>query len=223
VNADLRPGWHGTADLAQSVTWSPFRSWFGVSSAHAGSRMSLRPGIDLTLDAQAALNNDSTSSARAVGQGTAGLVLVPLRTITTTLRGSFYRVGASFVDLSSTSRSGEVDVRWAPLQSIDLSGNLRTQVSGPVVDTRSSTRTAYVRWRPGTMAQLNLNYSRSRFVDPRLATGPRLQPDREVVTLQGTWSIDRMKQLTAEASVLDPNRATQTHAYNTSFTWRFGR
>lgn len=219
----VRPGWTATADLAQTVTWSTFRTPFGVSTAHVGSRARLREGIDLTADVQGAVNNDTIAISRAVGQGSMGLVLVPLRSFQSTLRGSFYRVGPGFDRANTTTRSGDLDVRWVPWQNLQFSGNLRRQVSGPSARTSSSTRTAYVRWNPGTMVLINLNYTSNRFDVPTANTLSSLRRDREIVSLQTTWSLDRSRQVTAEASVLDPHKSYEANAYNATFTWRFGR
>jgi hypothetical protein len=220
---DVRHGWSATGDVSQSVTWSEFRSPFGMSTARLGSRMRLQEGIHLSLDLQGAVNNDTVAVSRAVTQGSAGLVLVPLRGLQTTLRGTAYRVGPGFDRVTSTSRTGELDLRWTPWQDLQINGNLRRQVSGPVVRTASTTQTAYVRWMPGTMVQLNLSYSSNRLDDARAAAASNLRREREIVSVQGAWALDRSKQLTAEASVLEPNQDRQANAYNASFTWRFGR
>lgn len=220
---DVRPGWTTSLDMAQTMTWTSFGDPFGVTTAHVGSRARLAEGIQASFDVQGAVNNDTITTSRSVAQGSAGLVLIPLRSIQSTIRGSFYRVGSGFDQANSTSRTGELDLRWAPWQGLQFSGNLRRQVSGPAVRATSSTRTAYVRWIPGTMMQFNLNYSRNRFEDPRAVGSNQLRREREIVSLQGTWSLDRAKQLSGEVSVLDPNQSRESHAYNASFTWRFGR
>lgn len=219
----VRQGWTSTVNLSESGVWNTLRSPYSVTTLRANTRAKVREGVDVTLDGQASANSDSTFAARTVSQGSAGVLLVPLRTVNLTLRSGFYRVGRTFSDPNNTSRTGQLDLRWTPLQNVEFFGSLRSQATGPTIDVSSSTRTAYVRWSPSTLLQLTLDYSKNDYDVSSSPAGAYSRQKREIVTTRGTWSIDRAKQVTGTASIINARQADESHAYDASFTWRFGR
>jgi len=73
------------------------------------------------------------------------------------------------------------------------------------------------------MLQLALDYSKNDYDASSSAAGAYSRQKREIFTTRGTWSIDRAKQVSGTASVVNPNQSNESHAYDASFTWRFGR
>lgn len=219
----IREHWRGLAELSETVTSNSFRAPYGVTGLRGYSQSRLRSGVDLNLSLQASVNRDTVAESRAVSQGNAGLTLLPLRTVQWILQGSFYRVGRSFSDLANDSRTGQVDLRWTPLQTLEFFGSLRRNDSSIGNQAGSTARTAFVRWSLGAVLQLDLNYTGTRPDRLSASVGAIAPREREAVTAHATWNLDRARQLTGQVSVLDPDTAREVTAYDATFTWRFWR
>ena len=220
LDGPIRQDLRGIVDLSQSVVSNTFRTPYGVTTLRGYTQARLREGIDALVNIQAVSNSDTIPSARAATTALAGMQLLPLRTIQTTLRAGLYRIGPTFGEAANDALTGLVDVRWTPLQELELFGSLRRQESVVQSATGSTLRTFYARWG-GSIAQLDVNYSGYR-PDPTSATSTVIGPrSREIWTMHGIWNFDRARQLTAQVSFLDPHSNRATTGYDATFTWRF--
>jgi len=218
----VRPGWDGVLTLNETVFWNPLRDPYHVTSGRVGSNFILREGVWANIDASASVNTDTILAARTSRTAGASLNVRPLSSFQLNFSASDSRSGRDFGSTSASATTADIRVLWSVLQSLEISGSLRGQRIGPGDLGRTNSKSAYVRWLPTRMSQLMFTYDRSEYRATPLGGASSVQ-ERESMTLQGIWNLDRSKQVSAEGGWIDPDTSREAQTFNATFTWRFGR
>lgn len=224
----IRERWTGAAGLTRSINWLPGESSRWVDAASASTRMILRPGLEVTGQAQvtsgrapSAVADTSGRRVRVTAQSSAGVVATPLRPVSIRYSWTEYRTGENLLDPDATARSHSWDARWNPVRAAQISGTLsRSRGLGRDEPSRT-TKQATAQWQPHATLQVSGTYvwSESARLDP--ITQSLL--GREVFGLRVLAAPLRDWRVQASLNDVDPGRATHVRQWDLSLTRNFGR
>ncbi|HSQ60293.1 MAG TPA: hypothetical protein VLT84_07655 [Acidobacteriota bacterium] len=224
----IRERWTGSTSLTRSINWLPGEGARWVDAASAATRMVLRPGLEVTGQAQvtsgrapSAVADTSGRRVRVTAQSSAGVLATPLRPVSIRYSWTEYRTGESLFDPDATARSHIWDARWNPVRAAQFSGTLsRSRGLGRGEPSRT-TKQATAQWQPNASLQISGTYvwSESARLDP--ITQSLL--GREVFGLRVLAAPLRDWRVQASLNDVDPGRATHVRQWDLSLTRNFGR
>jgi hypothetical protein len=224
----IRERWTGSAGLTRSINWLPGESSRWVDAASAATRLVIRPGLELTGQAQvtagrapSAVADTSGRRVRVTAQSSAGILATPLRPVTVRYSRTEYRTGESLFDPDATARSDSWDARWNPVREAQFSGTLsRSRGLGRNEPSRT-TKQATALWQPNASLQVSGTYVRSESAQ----LDPIMQSllGREVFGLRVLAAPLRDWRVQASLNDVDPGRATHVRQWDVSLTRNFGR
>ena len=172
-----RPGWRGRANFTHSTNWIENRGPSSIESFGLGSTFSVSRTFEARVDAGAGVRSGAIilGSQRYTSVASAGVRMLPLRSLTLGLDGSAQAVGGDLFQPSSQARSGSATLSWQPSQGTTFSAS-RT-VSGAFPHNRPRTYGTALAGslRLGRSAQLDGNYSNSSTTATTAAAAPGLE------------------------------------------------
>ncbi len=222
AEGNVRPGWRGNAGASLTTYWDTGKRPYALQTFRAGSRFTLRRGLELNGDLRVSASSDSAARGTgSVTQGSAGVQAAPFRTLQLTYALRGYAAGSRPFGGGTRSRSHALDLRWRPLPTLELYGSLSRTGALPRNDPRVTTRQVNLQWRPHGALQLSGFYTRSD--QPRLeAVANRLEGQefaggRVLAALNRSWSLN------GGLGVANPGRWNESRQYDAALTMRFGR
>ncbi|HEU4335139.1 MAG TPA: hypothetical protein VFT32_11640, partial [Candidatus Eisenbacteria bacterium] len=224
----IRERWTGSAGLTRSINWLPGESSRWVDAASAATHMVLRPGLELTGQAQVTAGRASSAVAdtsgrrvRVTAQTSAGIVATPLRPVTARFTWTEYRTGESLLDPEATARSDSWDARWNPVREVQFSGTLSHSRGLGRNEPSRTTKQATAQWQPSASLQVSGTYVRSE--SARLDPITQSLLGREVFGVRVLAAPLRDWRVQASLNDVDPGRATHVRQWDVSLTRNFGR
>ncbi len=222
-DGDLRPGWHGLGSLSHSSNWQPGHAPYSIEGYHVGTRMRLRPGLEVEGDYNLGTNTDTlVRSIRAVRQASLGLRLTPRRSLTATVGVHAYQAGPGIFLTEANSRAASLDLDWRPVPTLELAANATQSGALPHNDPRSTTQLYTVRWSPGQALQLWGTYSSSNQVR-RDITSTSLLSGHDVLSARLLANLSRSWNVSAGYNVADRGQPDQSRQVDAAVTKSFGR
>lgn len=221
LDGRVRSGWTGVAALTHVTNWEPQRGRWSVEALRTGTQMVLARGFELSSDAQVATSDDTTlKNVNMMTEANVRARLTPWRAFTAGWTARIARSGSHVLDGSaSAARSNSWDLRWRPVNALELTGILSSaQARG---GSHMTTRTASARWAAHPRLQLSGDWSRSN--DERTLAGLQSISGREVASARLLALITRKLQLDASAGVADRGGPRENRQGTVTLTWAFGR
>jgi hypothetical protein len=216
----VRPGWTGNASLSHVTNWNPGEQTFSIDTWHAGSRATIRRGVEATVDWQVSDNGDTTArELRWTTQGSWGVQLTPVPGFTAAANARLYNAGPGLFRRSVSSRGATLDLRWRPLPALRADASFSRSGALPHNDPRLGTTLLNVHWNPDPAFQLTGSYTRST----QSQLGAQQLVGREVFGGRVTASLGRTFTITAGLYEADHGRPNATRQVDASVARSFGR
>jgi hypothetical protein len=221
ANGRVRSGWTGITSATQSLNRQPDSRAYWVGTYRGASQLTLARGLLLDVDATVIANGDTAvTNQRMASQGLVGVSAIPLRrlTIAFSLRG--YRAGPDLGTPVARSTSRNLDLRWQPMNGVDLGGNVAHSSALPKGDPTLTTKQLFAHLAPGSRLQLDLNYSISNQF--RRDAGISNLPGREVWSGRLLAGLGRRFRVSAGGAVADPGMPTHSKQFDVTLSARLG-
>lgn len=218
IEGRLRPDWTGRAGAARSFNWIAGDRARPIDTYQASTTMRLAHGLDLAANGQVSVTDPSGRAqadsigrnSRVVSQGSLLVTATPLRRITGVVSLQGYRSGPGLARSASSSRSNSFDLRWRPVDTIDLTGALQRSRGLRRGDPTLTIWRGTAQWTPSRNFQVDGAYLRSD--QPRGEASAELPAGRETWSTRALVGFSNDFRLQALWSLVDaglPTRATR--------------
>lgn len=222
IDVPVRRKWTMASSLSHTTNWDPGRGPFSVETISASTRGAIRQTILADVNFQVSANGDTASAgSRFASAWAARIQGAPLRTLQLVLSLRSMRNGPGLLRPFAVARGMAMDMNWRPMATLQVIGQYGVSSAAPGASSRSTTRTATVRYEPTARWQWYGSWTRS---DQRVFVSSAGQlSTREVLTTRVQYAPTRRLAASAALSQNDPGRAQESRRYDLTLAWSFGR
>jgi hypothetical protein len=211
-----------TGSASHNTNWDPGRGPSHNEALTATTRAAVTRRIQLDGNYLLTASSDTANvSARYAIGWNARLQCTPLRTIQLSSSVRNMRSGPGIFRPVSVARGFSADVNWRPEPRLQIVGQYGNSASVPSTGSRTSTRSAAVRFEPSSRWQWYGSWTRSD--QSVFVTSAGQLSSREVVSGRMQYAPTRRLAASAAVSYNDPGKVLESRRIDLVFTWSFGR